>query len=329
MRSAVLALLIAWAGVTQADETVDQCLLEALRNAAPQTTAAELRAACDASQAPAVPADGAVARRLSSESQLAENPWSLQTHRQNYLLPVTFNPSPNTAPFQGPARDGGPQFPEMDETEAKFQLSVKLPVVRNLFGIGTLYAAYTGTSWWQVYNKEISAPFRETNHEPELFLAMPTTWQAAGFRLPVVSVGLAHESNGRAQPLSRSWNRVYAEFVAERGNLAVSFKPWYRLPESKKQDPMQADGDDNPDITDYLGHFELGAAWRIGDDVLRAQWRRNFSSGNGGLELSWSHPLRSNLKLFTQYYEGYGESLIDYNYYTRRVGVGLSFGDVL
>ncbi|MBP6514864.1 MAG: phospholipase A, partial [Steroidobacteraceae bacterium] len=216
-----------------------------------------------------------------------------------------------------------------DETEAKFQLSVKLPVVRNLFGIGTLYAAYTGTSWWQVYNKEVSAPFRETNHEPELFLAMPTGWQAAGFRLPVVSVGLVHESNGRAQPLSRSWNRIYAEFVAERGNLALSFKPWYRLPESKKQDPMEADGDDNPDITDYLGHFELGAAWRIKDDVLRAQLRRNFRKGNGGLELSWSHPLRSNLKLFTQYYQGYGESLIDYNDYTHRIGVGVSFGDVL
>ena len=43
---------------------------------------------------------------------------------------------------------------------------------------------------------------------------------------------------------SRSWNRLYARTSAIKGNWIVEFKPWWRIPESKKDD-------DNPDIKKY------------------------------------------------------------------------------
>ena len=102
---------------------------------------------------------------------------------------------------------------------------------------------------------------------PRLALA-PFDWTAvlAGGTIPMPTLltsllplvlGFAHQSNGRTQPLSRSWNRVYANFVFEYEDLYFSVKPWYRIPERDKTDPLDARGDDNPDIHRYLGYGEM------------------------------------------------------------------------
>lgn len=101
--------------------------------------------------------------------------------------------------------------------EVKFQISLAFPLWRGIAGENSVLAAsYTQRSWWQLSNKKESAPFRETNYEPQLFLGWATDYQFAGWTLREIETGFNHESNGRAEPTSRSWNRVYARFMAQK-----------------------------------------------------------------------------------------------------------------
>ena len=106
----------------------------------------------------------------------------------------------------------------------------------------------------------------------------------------------------------------------------MSFKPWYRIPESDSDD-------DNPDITDYLGHYELTATYGWRNNVFSVMSRNNLESGfsKGAVELSWSFPLWDwpYLKGYVNYFTGYGRSLIDYDSYSNVIGVGISLTDWL
>ena len=113
-------------------------------------------------------------------------------------------------------------------------------------------------------------------------------------------------------------------FIIEQENLALSIKPWYRLPE---------DDDDNPDIIDYFGHYEIRAVYKQGGNTFSAMSRNNLESGfsKGAVELSWSFLLGDYpyMKGYMQFFTGYGESLIDYNHYTNRIGIGIALTDYL
>ncbi len=135
---------------------------------------------------------------------------------------------------------------DLDAVEAKFQLSVRVKAWDNIFGDnGALWFAYTQQSNWQVYNVAHRARFARPTTNPRRS-SFRTDADLLGWRWRLLNFGLVHQSNGRSDPLSRSWNRVYAQFGLERGDFTLLVKPWYRLPES-------ADNDDNPDIQDYLG----------------------------------------------------------------------------
>ncbi|MFT6266695.1 MAG: phospholipase A1 [Oleiphilaceae bacterium] len=175
----------------------------------------------------------------------------------------------------------------------------------------------------------MSAPFRETNYQPEIFYLTATNWHPFGGSTGV-TIGMEHQSNGRSQLLSRSWNRVYTSFMFEKDNFALSLRPWYRIKEDEKENPNESDGDDNPDIEKFMGHFELRSAYRWNDHEFSLMGRNNLRSDNfGAVELGWSFPLTGHLKGFVQYFNGYGESLIDYNHNTERVGVGILLTDLL
>jgi phospholipase A1 len=214
---------------------------------------------------------------------------------------------------------------EAEDTEAQFQISMKVPLAVNLFDTVDIYGAYTNRSFWQLYNSS-SAPFRETNHEPEGWVQFNPKWEFLGFTNSSNMIGIVHQSNGRGSTLSRSWNRVYANFLVERGRFALSFKPWFRISEDE-------DEDDNPDITDYLGHSEIRAAYKLKEHVFSLMSRNNIESGfsNGAVELSWSFPIFGYpyFKGYVQYFTGYGESLIDYDNYVNRIGIGIAVTDWL
>ena len=259
----------------------------------------------------------ALDRRIEAERQTRFQPFVLTPHKPNYILPVTYNETPNNAPFDTSSEG------ELDNYEIKFQISVKFPIVDDPFGEqGSIQFAYTNLSFWQAYNRDSSSPFRETVHEPELFLILENDWEFGGFKNRLIQLGINHQSNGQSGTSSRSWNRIYADFIFERGKYYLSFRPWIRIGE--------LDEDDNPDIETYMGHGEFRAMYAGSKHKLSVMLRNNFQSPNyGAIEIDWSFPMSRRAKWFVQYFNGYGESLIDYNAPVNRLGIGIALTDWL
>lgn len=272
--------------------------------------------------------DSLVEDRINNERATGKQPFVLTPHNVNYVL-ATYNDSPNIEPFVEEAELRGYE-PDMDNFEVKFQVSVKFPLMYNVFGDnGHLFLAYTNQSYWQINNTESSSPFRETNHEPEVFMMFNNDWKIAGLTNSLLGVGFVHQSNGSYLGRSRSWNRIYGIAVFDKGAFALKSKLWWRIPEDEKSFEGDPQGDDNPDIDDYMGNFELTAAYGFDGQRVTMMVRNNLDKPNyGAMELTWSYPIKDNLRLYTQYFHGYGESMIDYNARTQRIGIGFALNDI-
>lgn len=312
-----------------AADDLQDCMSKSLQTADPKMTIAELQLQCQKSIADGSYAAGTdktkvavVEDRIRQDRRHVLQPFTLMAHKPNYLLFAAYNSNG----FDSTLWQEFDPDREWKDTEAQFQISMKFPLLVNLMNdTFDIYAAYTNRSFWQIYDSD-SAPFRETNHEPEIWVQFHPNWELWGFKNTWNSFGANHQSNGRAGDLSRSWNRLFAWFTVEKGNLGMSFKPWYRIPESDSDD-------DNPDITDYLGHYELTATYGWRNNVFSVMSRNNLESGfsKGAVELSWSFPLWDwpYLKGYVNYFTGYGRSLIDYDSYSNVIGVGISLTDWL
>ncbi len=255
-----------------------------------------------------------MAQRRQLERESTRNPFAITTHRRNYLFPLSYTTNPNHPAFGNISADNGP-----NDLEVKFQFSAKVNIFEDLFGdTGDLYFAFTQRSWWQAYNTDASSPFRETNYEPEVFLDLDTNWRMLGWTNTRNRFALNHLSNGRSEPLSRSWNRAYLESIFQRGDWAVAVAPHWRFPESQTSD-------DNPDIDRYMGYGDVTIARRInGDQEASLMVRGNPSAGNMGSQIDYSWPLFGNIRGHVQYYYGYGESMIDYDHRNHRLSLGFS-----
>ncbi|MBP6598589.1 MAG: phospholipase A [Giesbergeria sp.] len=223
-------------------------------------------------------------------------------------------------------------------TENRIQLSVRTKIAQGLLTPegGTrkdsLWFGYSQQSYWQLFSPDISRPFRTTDHEPEVIYVYPTDAQLpGGWRLRYSGVGVVHQSNGQSLPLSRSWNRVYLMAGMELDKRwRVQARAWQRINES-------SGSDDNPDISDYMGRGELSAFWNMDAEntvgmTVRHPLRKNSHGGSAKVE--WLQTLgkgfaggKSNLRLHTQLFSGYGDSMIDYNRRRTVLSVGLSLVD--
>ncbi|UUO23711.1 phospholipase A [Colwellia sp. M166] len=257
--------------------------------------------------------------RAESVNQAVANPFALSQHRLNYILPFTYVSSPNTLSASGLNTEN------VDHMEAKYQISVKLPIYQEYLSSSGLYMGFTAVSYWQVYNSEASKPFRETNYEPELFYAWRNQLSFAGFKFNQIRLGLSHQSNGQSGLRSRSWNRVFASAMFSDDDSFYHIKAWYRIKEDKKNNPFDSNGDDNPDITTFMGHTEFGYGTKLGKVNIMALVRNNLktSENKGSVELNLSYPINTRYDFLLQYFNGYGDSLVDYNRHQERVGVGI------
>lgn len=244
--------------------------------------------------------------------------YTLKAHYSNYILPITYNASPNVERVRedDPDRD-------LKKEEVAYQLSLKIKLWQDVLGKDLdLWFAYTQRSFWQFYNTAESSPFRETNYEPELLLNYRTPYRFLDFNVRFINVGLNHQSNGKDEPLSRSWNRVVANVGLERDNLTLLFRGWYRIPESSSDD-------DNPDIDAYLGYGDVQLFYFWGEHRFGLQLRNNLrlDDNRGSLQVDWSFPLIRRVSGYVQYFNGYGESLLDYNHSVNRIGFGFIIQD--
>ncbi|MCS7101949.1 MAG: phospholipase A [Burkholderiaceae bacterium] len=297
------------------------------------------RLACFDRQVP--PPAGAPASALAplpaAEPSLLGERWSigvagrdsrfdLRAHKPSYLLPARYSDAPNRLPAS-PTKPPLAKPLDLQASEAKFQLSFKVKLadfgrIAGRLPPAALWIGYTQQSQWQVYNAGTSRPFRETNYEPEAILAFHPDRTVLGWRWRLAAVGFNHQSNGRAEPLSRSWNRVYLLAGVERGDFGLLARAWMRIREDYAKD-------DNPDITRYLGYGDLVAVYRQADHTLSLLARYNPASGKGAAQLAWNFPLQRRVRGYLQLFSGYGESLIDYNVRQNTIGLGVSLADFL
>ena len=322
-----------------AQDDVERCVMQQFNNGDAALTLAQIREKCAAisvqrnnfeplAEAPPAnePSTGAISNRILREKMTEFQPYVITPHKMNYILPAFYTNAINTENYL----IAGDTDSNLEDIEAKFQISLKVPLNtgRLLIEGDGLYLGFTLQAWWQIYSEGISKPFRETNYQPELFYLAPLPWHPfdgnTGFML-----GIEHQSNGRSQILSRSWNRVYLNLLYEKDRFALSLRPWIRLAENEKQNALDPDGDDNPDIIDYMGHYELGMAYKWDNVTLGMTSRYNFATHNGFVEAGLTFPLWGKLIGYLTVSDGYGESLIDYNYNQTRYGLGIALTDIL
>jgi len=247
--------------------------------------------------------------------------------------------SVNTAPSStATGRSATSEQPYM-RNEMRIQLSVRTKVASGLLPMlpegqrDSLWFGYSQQSYWQLFNSELSRPFRTTDHEPEIIYIVPTPLDLpGGWRLRYSGLSLNHQSNGQTLPLSRSWNRAILMAGMEKGDrYAVTARVWKRISDADGNGNLSS-LDDNPGIDDTIGRAELTGSWQPDPEHTLALTLRHSlrSDANGSWRLEWLRPLDSGskgLRLHVQLFSGYGDSLVDYNRRRSLLSVGLSLVD--
>lgn len=249
----------------------------------------------------------------------------LEPYRRNYAL-IRHTSNINVSPSSpSPNHSVAAPYPYM-KVETKFQFSAKSEIgnYRDLEFLGfrnfRLWGAFTQQAFWQAFNVGNSSPFRESNYEPEL-IGTFGTGNVQGWKL--LNLGFSHQSNGRSEPASRSWNRLYLQGGWEWDEVYVLGRGWWRLPE-------KASKDDNPDLTRYLGRAEMIVHWlpdRDDEIIMLLRSNLNTHGHKGFVQLDWASPFKvgRSSQLNFQLTSGYGDSLIDYNHYQTTFAIGIVF----
>ena len=211
-----------------------------------------------------------------------------------------------------------PAIPTAYNSDVKFQISFAIRLTKNVLPWNTfLFLSYTQKTFWNVFQE--SLPMGDINFNPALGWSKP--FFNHGRYVGKLTLMIEHESNGRDGDDSRSWNRVSVSGMAMVDEwLTVHGKFWIPI----------IDSGNNKDITKYCGiyqggvtltttnrRFSFGVTW-----VKRATWKLDF---NTIWELSWNVHQKTNLNLFAQYYNGYGEDLLHYKQFRSMLRVGLVF----
>lgn len=208
------------------------------------------------------------------------------------------------------------QRPTRENSNVKFQVSIAQRLTKSVLPWHTyLFLFYTQKVFWNVL--ENSMPMTDLNFNPGIGLVKPLF--VKNRFIGKIFLLLEHESNGRDGRASRSWNKV-----SLGGNIMID--PTF-IVHGKFWIPI-VDGMNNKDILDYSGIYQVGTSFfspnrRWGASVIlvkRRGWTLNY---NTTIELNYRLFRRDNQYLFLQYYNGYGEGLLDYNKFHSMVRVGI------
>ena len=208
------------------------------------------------------------------------------------------------------------QKPSSTNSDVKFQISIAQRLTKSTLPFNTyLYLFYSQKCMWNVF--EESMPMRDLNFNPGIGLAKHLFVKDR--YIGKVTLLVEHESNGRDGIESRSWNKIsLASNIFIDPNFMVHGKVWIPI----------IDGQNNKDILDYSGIYQMGLTLTSPNKrfnfaltlVKRRGWNLNY---NSIWEVAYKEFKRDNQYLFLQFYNGYGENLLDYNKFHSRLRFGL------
>ena len=203
-----------------------------------------------------------------------------------------------------------------ENTNVKFQISIAQRITRATLPFGTyLYLFYTQKVFWNVLQE--SLPMTDLNFNPGLGLTKPLFVKDR--YIGKLTLILEHESNGRDGEASRSWNKVsLASNIFIDRQLMVHGKIWIPI----------IDSSNNADIFRYSGIYQVGMQVMSPNQrfsgsvtlVKRKGWNLNY---NTIIELAYRFSSKDNQFFFIQYYNGYGEGLLDYNRFHSQLRAGI------
>lgn len=244
----------------------------------------------------------AIAIAMAASPTMAKTNKGVAIYEDTYVM-QTLSDGVNQKLYDDAYGDVG----KLNDYEIKFQFSLSVPVWRKE---GTaLMLSYTQLSLWQFGNSEISSPFRETNYKPQVFLMQQGNFGPFNN----FEIGYRHQSNGREENISRSWDMGYIAIERVNSKVEYGIQGWYAVNLS-----------DNEDIQDFIPPYELWAKFHAGNGYLKVRTAYNFDTDKGHIEAGLTIPVSKFVGLYFQVWEGYGESLIDYNYRQTRVGAGIT-----
>ena len=206
--------------------------------------------------------------------------------------------------------------PTVHNSDVKFQISIQQRLTDAVLpGHSYLYLFYSQKSMWNVF--EESMPFHDLNFNPGIGLSRHLIIK--GRLVGKTTLMLEHESNGRDSLDSRSWNKISI--------AAEAYISPFLMAHAKFWIPI-VDGENNRDILKYSGIYQGGFQARTYDNkwvfdmtlVKRRGWNLNF---NTIVQVGYRINRHSNQFLMLQYYNGYGENLLDYNQFHSRLRIGL------
>lgn len=213
---------------------------------------------------------------------------------------------------------GPPVGPKANKhnTNIKFQISIASRITNATLPWGTfIYIFYSQKCFWNVF--EDSMPMTDLNFNPGIGITKPLFVRSR--YIGKASLIVEHESNGRDSIWSRSWNKVsLAANVIIDPNLSVHGKIWIPI----------VDGEHNKDLLHYTGIYQVGMQVlsnnrKFSGSVTLVKRLGNFFNYNTIIDLAYRFNRESNLYLFMQYYNGYGEGLLDYKVWKSQLRVGI------
>ncbi|MEM6320401.1 MAG: phospholipase A [Bacteroidota bacterium] len=208
--------------------------------------------------------------------------------------------------------------PTVDNSDVKLRFGFKHSLIRKNMPFDTyLFFTYQQLSFWDFYKE--SAPFRETNYNPGLGLGKLI--RKDGQTKGVLFLEIEHESNGRDEENSRSWNSVTLE-----GQWLLS--PSWQL-EAAAWAPFSVEEETTGDLLDYRGYFSVGTTWKMSPRwFMDAEVHPAFTDGIRGnvqVGLYFKYIRKENRYLYLQFFNGYAEDLIDFQANRTRLRVGIAF----
>lgn len=206
--------------------------------------------------------------------------------------------------------------PTAVNSDVKFQLSIAQRLTKSKLPLDTyLFIQFTQKAFWNVFQN--SLPIRDLNFNPGIGLGHLMIRHNKYIGKSYLM--LEHESNGKDSTASRSWNKVtLATAFTLSPEWEVQFSTWIPI----------VDGKYNRDLLRYKGIFQLAGNYRAPNRRFNCGLiltkRKTWWSFNTQLELSYKLNPKENQFLFIQYYNGYGENLLEYNRFKSMLRIGFT-----